>query len=211
MLCGIVKKQQHNKTTHNCWFCWGIVSLIRLCLIWDEAALGAARKRFAGSNSRYPLLPRGAVSGGEREAPGPGAGTSAVARLPSDFMNVYYQIRSSQLDRSIKGLKEHFRKSSSSSGVPYSPAIPNKRKDTPTKKPVKRPGEPPTAGPPQNHPKGHLGPGLPRPTPGRAAPAPVQLVLTVPLTTGTRDRKQVSAHPAKPGPVSSFLTSPGAA
>lgn len=56
-------------------------------------------------------------------------------------MNVYYQIRSSQLDRSIKGLKEHFRKSSSSSGVPYSPAIPNKRKDTPTKKPVKRPGE----------------------------------------------------------------------
>lgn len=83
-----------------------------------------------------------------------------------DFMNVYYQIRSSQLDRSIKGLKEHFRKSSSSSGVPYSPAIPNKRKDTPTKKPVKRPGEPPTAGPPQNHPKGHLGPGLPRPTPG---------------------------------------------
>uniref|UniRef100_A0A452UB67 Exocyst complex component 7 n=1 Tax=Ursus maritimus TaxID=29073 RepID=A0A452UB67_URSMA len=60
-----------------------------------------------------------------------------------DFMNVYYQIRSSQLDRSIKGLKEHFRKSSSSSGVPYSPAIPNKRKDTPTKKPIKRPGEPP--------------------------------------------------------------------
>lgn len=58
-------------------------------------------------------------------------------------MNVYYQIRSSQLDRSIKGLKEHFRKSSSSSGVPYSPAIPNKRKDTPTKKPIKRPGESP--------------------------------------------------------------------
>ncbi|XP_044528153.1 exocyst complex component 7 isoform X4 [Gracilinanus agilis] len=57
-----------------------------------------------------------------------------------DFMNVYYQIRSSQLDRSIKGLKEHFRKSTTSSGVPYSPAIPNKRKDTPTKKPVKRPG-----------------------------------------------------------------------
>ncbi|PNI30883.1 EXOC7 isoform 15, partial [Pan troglodytes] len=28
------------------------------------------------------------------------------------------------------------------SGVPYSPAIPNKRKDTPTKKPVKRPGCP---------------------------------------------------------------------
>ncbi|XP_054449326.1 exocyst complex component 7 isoform X3 [Pteronotus mesoamericanus] len=57
-----------------------------------------------------------------------------------DFMNVYYQIRSSQLDRSIKGLREHFRKSSSASGVPYSPAIPSKRKDTPTKKPVKRPG-----------------------------------------------------------------------
>lgn len=58
-------------------------------------------------------------------------------------MNVYYQIRSSQLDRSIKGLKEHFRKNSSASGVPYSPAIPNKRKDTPTKKPIKRPGESP--------------------------------------------------------------------
>ncbi|XP_060107993.1 exocyst complex component 7 isoform X1 [Heteronotia binoei] len=57
----------------------------------------------------------------------------------SNFMNVYYQIRSSQLDRSIKGLKEHFRKNSSSSGVPYSPAIQNKRKDTPTKKPIKRP------------------------------------------------------------------------
>ncbi|XP_004709188.1 exocyst complex component 7 isoform X8 [Echinops telfairi] len=57
-----------------------------------------------------------------------------------DFMNVYYQIRSSQLDRSIRGLKEHFRKSSSSFGVPYSPAVPNKRKDTPTKKPTKRPG-----------------------------------------------------------------------
>ncbi|MBN3307601.1 EXOC7 protein, partial [Amia calva] len=56
-----------------------------------------------------------------------------------DFMNVYFQIRSSQLDRSIKGLKEHFRKSSSSSGVLYSPAVQNKRKDTPTKKPPKRP------------------------------------------------------------------------
>ncbi|XP_053309302.1 exocyst complex component 7 isoform X3 [Spea bombifrons] len=56
-----------------------------------------------------------------------------------DFMNVYYQIRSSQLDRSIKGLKEHFRKNSSTS-VPYSPAVQNKRKDTPTKKPAKRPG-----------------------------------------------------------------------
>uniref|UniRef100_W5N658 Exocyst complex component 7 n=1 Tax=Lepisosteus oculatus TaxID=7918 RepID=W5N658_LEPOC len=57
-----------------------------------------------------------------------------------DFMNVYFQIRSSQLDRSIKGLKEHFRKNSSSSGVLYSPAVQNKRKDTPTKKPPKRPG-----------------------------------------------------------------------
>ncbi|NXL86993.1 EXOC7 protein, partial [Alectura lathami] len=57
-----------------------------------------------------------------------------------DFMTVYFQIRSVQLDRSIKGLKDHFRKSSSSTGVPYSPAIQNKRKDTPTKKPVKRPG-----------------------------------------------------------------------
>ncbi|KAM4664947.1 exocyst complex component 7 isoform 4-T4 [Discoglossus pictus] len=57
-----------------------------------------------------------------------------------DFMNVYYQIRSAQLDRSLKGLKEHFRKNSASSGVPYSPAVQNKRKDTPTKKPAKRPG-----------------------------------------------------------------------
>ncbi|XP_043924050.1 exocyst complex component 7 isoform X11 [Protopterus annectens] len=57
-----------------------------------------------------------------------------------DFMNVYYQIRSSQLDRSLRGLKEHLRKNSSSSGVLYSPAVQNKRKDTPTKKPVKRPG-----------------------------------------------------------------------
>ncbi|KFV76554.1 Exocyst complex component 7, partial [Struthio camelus australis] len=57
-----------------------------------------------------------------------------------DFMTVYFQIRSIQLDRSIKGLKDHFRKNSSSSGVPYSPAIQNKRKDTPTKKPIKRPG-----------------------------------------------------------------------
>ncbi|XP_033895304.3 exocyst complex component 7-like isoform X10 [Acipenser ruthenus] len=58
-----------------------------------------------------------------------------------DFMNVYFQIRSSQLDRSVKSLKEHFRKSSSSSGVLYSPAVQNKRKDTPTKKPPKRPGK----------------------------------------------------------------------
>uniref|UniRef100_A0A669QFM2 Exocyst complex component 7 n=1 Tax=Phasianus colchicus TaxID=9054 RepID=A0A669QFM2_PHACC len=57
-----------------------------------------------------------------------------------DFMTVYFQIRSVQLDRSIKGLKDHFRKNSSSTGVPYSPAIQNKRKDTPTKKPIKRPG-----------------------------------------------------------------------
>ncbi|XP_036387840.1 exocyst complex component 7-like isoform X3 [Megalops cyprinoides] len=57
-----------------------------------------------------------------------------------DFMNVYFQIRSNQLDRSIKGLKEHFRKSSASSGVLYSPAVQSKRKDTPTKKPPKRPG-----------------------------------------------------------------------
>ncbi|XP_028674211.1 exocyst complex component 7 isoform X8 [Erpetoichthys calabaricus] len=58
-----------------------------------------------------------------------------------DFMNVYFQIRSNQLDRSIKGLKEHFRKSSSSSGAVYSPAVQNKRKETPTKKPPKRPGK----------------------------------------------------------------------
>ncbi|XP_076855898.1 exocyst complex component 7 isoform X7 [Brachyhypopomus gauderio] len=58
-----------------------------------------------------------------------------------DFMNVYYQIRSSQLDRSIKGLKEHFRKNSASSVLPYSPAVQTKRKDTPTKKAPKRPGK----------------------------------------------------------------------
>ncbi|XP_024140375.1 exocyst complex component 7 isoform X4 [Oryzias melastigma] len=57
-----------------------------------------------------------------------------------DFMNVYFQIRSNQLDRSIKGLKEHFRKNSASSGVLYSPAVQTKRKDTPTKKVPKRPG-----------------------------------------------------------------------
>ncbi|XP_042252481.1 exocyst complex component 7 isoform X6 [Thunnus maccoyii] len=56
-----------------------------------------------------------------------------------DFMNVYYQIRSSQLDRSIKGLKDHFRKNSASSGILYSPAVQTKRKDTPTKKAPKRP------------------------------------------------------------------------
>ncbi|XP_071385577.1 exocyst complex component 7 isoform X11 [Centroberyx affinis] len=58
-----------------------------------------------------------------------------------DFMNVYYQIRSSQLDRSIKGLKDHFRKNSASSGILYSPAVQTKRKDTPTKKAPKRPGK----------------------------------------------------------------------
>ncbi|XP_077406876.1 exocyst complex component 7 isoform X3 [Vanacampus margaritifer] len=57
-----------------------------------------------------------------------------------DFMTVYFQIRSSQLDRSIKGLKEHFRKNSASSGVLYSPAVQAKRKDTPTKRVPKRPG-----------------------------------------------------------------------
>ncbi|XP_057681883.1 exocyst complex component 7 isoform X8 [Corythoichthys intestinalis] len=57
-----------------------------------------------------------------------------------DFMTVYFQIRSSQLDRSIKGLKEHFRKNSASSGILYSPAVQAKRKDTPTKKVPKRPG-----------------------------------------------------------------------
>ncbi|XP_066521513.1 exocyst complex component 7 isoform X11 [Hoplias malabaricus] len=58
-----------------------------------------------------------------------------------DFMNVYFQIRSSQLDRSIKNLKEHFRKSSASSALLYSPAVQTKRKDTPTKKAPKRPGK----------------------------------------------------------------------
>lgn len=67
--------------------------------------------------------------------------TNAASSLPPDFMNVYYQIRSSQLDRSVKGLKEHFCKNSASSGVLYSPAVQAKRKDTPTKKAPKRPGE----------------------------------------------------------------------
>ncbi|KAM9426804.1 exocyst complex component 7 isoform 4-T4 [Pholidichthys leucotaenia] len=58
-----------------------------------------------------------------------------------DFMNVYYQIRSNQLDRSIKGLKDHFRKNSASSGILYSPAVQTKRKETPTKKAPKRPGK----------------------------------------------------------------------
>ncbi|XP_026131824.1 exocyst complex component 7 isoform X13 [Carassius auratus] len=57
-----------------------------------------------------------------------------------DFMNVYFQVRSSQLDRSIKGLKEHFRKNSASSAI-HSPAVQTKRKETPTKKPPKRPGK----------------------------------------------------------------------
>ncbi|RXN08931.1 exocyst complex component 7 isoform X6 [Labeo rohita] len=56
-----------------------------------------------------------------------------------DFMNVYFQVRSSQLDRSIKGLKEHFRKNSATSAI-HSPAVQPKRKETPTKKPPKRPG-----------------------------------------------------------------------
>ncbi|XP_010777752.1 exocyst complex component 7 [Notothenia coriiceps] len=56
-----------------------------------------------------------------------------------DFMNVYFQIRSNQLDRSIKGLKDHFRKNSANSGILYSPAVQTKRKDTPTKKAPKRP------------------------------------------------------------------------
>ncbi|XP_065128274.2 exocyst complex component 7 isoform X10 [Paramisgurnus dabryanus] len=57
-----------------------------------------------------------------------------------DFMNVYFQVRSSQLDRSIKGLKEHFRKNSASSAI-HSPAVQAKRKETPTKKAPKRPGK----------------------------------------------------------------------
>ncbi|XP_056325140.1 exocyst complex component 7 isoform X6 [Danio aesculapii] len=56
-----------------------------------------------------------------------------------DFMNVYFQVRSSQLDRSIKGLKEHFRKNSATSAI-HSPAVQTKRKETPTKKAPKRPG-----------------------------------------------------------------------
>ncbi|KAI1886433.1 hypothetical protein AGOR_G00195710 [Albula goreensis] len=59
-----------------------------------------------------------------------------------DFMNVYYQIRSSQLERSLRGLREHFRKhstTSTSSGSLCSPAMQAKRKDTPTRKLPKRP------------------------------------------------------------------------
>ncbi|XP_039766962.1 exocyst complex component 7 isoform X5 [Ornithorhynchus anatinus] len=63
-----------------------------------------------------------------------------ILDLIADFMNVYYQIRSSQLERSIKGLREHFRQNSCSVGVPYSPAVTTKRKDTPAKKAIKRPG-----------------------------------------------------------------------
>ncbi|KAL0594442.1 Exocyst complex component 7 [Plecturocebus cupreus] len=44
------------------------------------------------------------------------------------------------MDHSIKGLEKYFWKDSSFSGIPYSPSIPNKRKNTPTKKPVKWPG-----------------------------------------------------------------------
>ncbi|KAG9328519.1 hypothetical protein JZ751_013460 [Albula glossodonta] len=58
-------------------------------------------------------------------------------------MNVYYQIRSSQLERSLRGLREHFRKhstTSTSSGSLCSPAMQAKRKDTPTRKLPKRPG-----------------------------------------------------------------------
>lgn len=71
-----------------------------------------------------------------------------------DFMNVYYQIRSSQLDRSIKGLKDHFRKNSATSGALYSPAVQTKRKDTPTKKVPKRPG---TVRPESSDPPGESG------------------------------------------------------
>lgn len=106
-------------------------------------------------------------------------------------MNVYYQIRSSQLDRSIKGLREHFRKSSSASGVPYSPAIPNKRKDTPTKKPVKRPGESPPW-PREHQPEGGVGPGL--------LSAPPELV-GAPPAVGAQDRQQVSSGRQGPRPV----------
>lgn len=55
-------------------------------------------------------------------------------------MNVYFQVRSSQLDRSIKGLKEHFRKNSATTAI-HSPAVQAKRKETPTKKAPKRPGQ----------------------------------------------------------------------
>lgn len=76
-----------------------------------------------------------------------------------DFMNVYFQIRSNQLDRSIKGLKDHFRKNSASSGVLYSPAVQTKRKDTPTKKTPKRPGQSPP--PPHPTPPPHPAPPSP--------------------------------------------------
>ncbi|KAG5853653.1 hypothetical protein ANANG_G00028270 [Anguilla anguilla] len=54
-----------------------------------------------------------------------------------DYMNVYFQVRSSQLDSSLKGLREHFRRNSFCSP---SPAMQARRKDTPTKRPLRRPG-----------------------------------------------------------------------
>lgn len=132
------------------------------------------------------------------------AATTLLPHLSSDFMNVYYQIRSSQLERSVKGLKEHFRKSSSSSGVPYSPAIPNKRKDTPTKKPIKRPGEPPPR-PIKHQPEGLRGTWIASAALESATQAPPELVLTVTLTGGPQDRKQVSTHPARPRPGKPFF------
>lgn len=124
-----------------------------------------------------------------RQAGTPAA--TAVTPLSPDFMNVYYQIRSSQLDRSIKGLKEHFRKSSSSSGVPYSPAIPNKRKDTPTKKPIKRPGESP--------PRKAAGPGLFLATLQLAASA---LQSSSSVTPNCRNKAQkASVYPPSKDPI----------
>ena len=125
--------------------------------MWVAGSHSRCYKRVSGQKHWTLLLPctlhgvgREGPMAGQRQGPA----TALSPRLSPDFMNVYYQIRSSQLDRSLKGLKEYFRKSSCSSGVPYSPAIPNKRKDTPTKKPTKRPGEPP----PQ--PEGCVGPAL---------------------------------------------------
>ncbi|XP_077980769.1 exocyst complex component 7-like isoform X2 [Glandiceps talaboti] len=61
-----------------------------------------------------------------------------------DFMNVYHQIRSNVLLRSLEGLKDHLhKKSSGSTGTPYSPAPGSAKhklgvKDTPKRSTLKR-------------------------------------------------------------------------
>lgn len=56
--------------------------------------------------------------------------------VSTDPMSFYAQVRSTQLDRSMKGFKAHFRKGSVSSGsyMYLSPAMQSKHMDSPTKK-----------------------------------------------------------------------------